>query len=269
MSLYESILGTIQTLFHIGGPSGPAWKRSTNDIQARNTGDTVMANVQVAAATADAHATTYLDLKRRCYLIEWNFDGGGVVPPPGTNTGKYGFCHTSGGGYTAGQVYYDDGAAIVVATVYKMGQLMATTAVTGTVSLIANGVYIAQTAAAPFTWTLKGDGTLVYTGLLQSIRIPLLLVPATSTTVIPTSSKVMRVYTNVTTPYSGGTTIEVAIGAEVLQATTENDPTVAAAYKNDPLHDVVSGDVVTVTIAGAPGAGAGEVIVEYDTSFFA
>lgn len=47
--------------------------------------------------------------------IEFAF-AGSSAPAAGANTGKYGYCHTSGGSYTQKQIVYDDGTALVLTT---------------------------------------------------------------------------------------------------------------------------------------------------------
>jgi hypothetical protein len=69
-----------------------------------------------------------------------------------------------------------------------------------------------------------------------------------------------------TTPYTAGTTIEIgsATSLALLQATTDNTPTSAGLYA---VHQSTgwggAGSKVTVTVAGAPVAGAAFVIVRY------
>lgn len=262
MGMWDSLLGTMQSVFHIEGPLGPGIARATNDLAIKNAANNALANLQVARASAATHATSYDDLKERIYLIEFSFDGG-TPPAGGANTGKYGFCHTSGGVFNAGQIYLDSGTALVAATVYKAHFLATTSVVTGTVSLIANGIYVATTSSAPFGWTLKGDGTASSTGLIKLIKIPITTTGAASTTATVTNGRVMRVIATVATPYSAGATITTAIGAQTIQATSDVEATVAGSYISEVMADITAGAVVTVTIAGSPAGGAGEVLVEY------
>lgn len=266
MGAWDSLLGTMQQIFHIGGPTGPGVARDTNDLAVKNAANNALANIQVARAASDTQASPWLDVKERVFLIEFSF-AGGTPPAGGANTGKYGICHTSGGLFNAGQVYYDNGVALVAVTVYKGHFLCTTAVVTGTVSLIANGTYIATTGSAPFSWTLKGDGTPSYTGVRRAVKIPITTTGAVSTTSVPTASRIMRVIANITTPYSAGGTVAVAIGAQNIQPTTDVEATVAGSYITEAMADVASGAVITVTVAGSPAAGAGDVVVEYYETF--
>ena len=110
--------------------------------------------VSCAEPDADTKAPRLLDVKRLCPLIEFAFDGA-AAPAAGTNTGKYGFCHTTGGSYVAGTIYYDDGATLTAITHSKGMRLVTAVAAAGTVTLINDAVYVAETGTAPFTWTLK------------------------------------------------------------------------------------------------------------------
>jgi hypothetical protein len=212
-------------------------------------------------------------------LIEFSFDGGdvGVGTNPGDNTGKYGFCHTTGGAYTAGVVYYDTGSEFTAIKVFKGLQIITGTAVTGgTISLNAHGLYVCTNDSPPHGWTVKGDGAAAETGFRKAIRLPITITgTATSTTEIPSGSKVLECVVNIETQYSEGATIEVVVDGAVTdvtaQGTTENDPQTVNTYRSRPMADIDadSEGPVKVTIGGTPAAGAGEVIVEYYKAFMA
>ncbi len=113
---------------------------------------------------------------------------------------------------------------------------------------------------------LGGDGG---SNTVLSIRIAIGTgASQSSVTSIPSGAYVLDCMLQVDTPYSPGTTI--AIGQTgtpaLLQATTDNSPTVAGAYEA-PQNTAWGGAPlpVLVTIAGAPGAGAGSVVVQYTT----
>jgi hypothetical protein len=275
MALYDKIVGTSSETFQVG-LVGNVLKNHTDGLAVRDENDTVNKNLVVArpqGANADTHAAPYLDVKERVLLTEFSFDGGSP-PAPGTNTGQYGICHTSGGAYNAGAIYLDDGAALTEVTVNKGHLLMSTSAVSGTVSLIANGIYIAQAATAPYSWTLKGDGTASTTGLQKAVKIPVTSTAGTfdSTTSIPSGAKILRVYSDVKTAYDGGATLEVSINGStplVVQATSDNRPNKVGLYANTPFSDVgaTNAGLVRVTLGGAPTTGSADVVVEYYDTF--
>lgn len=277
MGLVHKIAGTSSETLQIG-LAGNVVKNDTDGLAIRNEADNANKNLVVArpqGTSQDVHAATYLDVKERALLIEFSF-AGGSPPSPGANTGKYGFCHTSGGSYNAGAVYLDTGAALTAVTINKMHEMLTTTAVTGTVSLISNGYYVAQTATAPYTWTLKGDGTGSNTGVAKSIKVAVTATAGNfdSTTSVPTGARVLRVWTNVTTAYNNNATIAVQINGGTpltVQATNENRPSKINLYQSTPWADVAAGNagIVRVILGGTPTLGAADVVVEYQDAFLA
>lgn len=267
---FMQLLGTMASFFHIGGPTGPGIARSSSKLQARNAANNAMANLEVADPSADTDAATYLATKRRVYLIEFSFDGASP-PSPGDNTGKYGLCHTSGGGYTAGAVYYDDGASVAVVAVYKSQVIVTTDAVTGTVSLVADGLYVAETGSAPYTWTLKGDGAPAATGMMKFVELTLAQdATLDSTTDVPDGARVMFVSCDVTTGYTAGGTIAVTIEGSspvtvMSSAAGDIDPQTIGGYGIEPRAAIGATGTgkVRATIGGTPIAGAATLIVGF------
>lgn len=273
MSLFKSLNGVIGSLFQVGGPTGNSIKAETYGLSVRDSLGSSLTRLGVGRASATTDASTYLDVKEKAILIQFSFNGSSA-PSPGSNTGNYGMCHTSGGLYTAGAIYLDTGSTLDAVTGYK-GQLITTTsAFSGSVSLVANGFYVAQSNTAPFTWTLKGDGAPAATGLEKAIKITLgLSTPVTSSTSIPSGSEITEVVLDVGTGYSGGTNIQVVIHGssdQEVMATTENDPTQVATYSKDQ-RTTISGSTagpVRAVISGGPAAGAAVVIVKYVEAYF-
>lgn len=88
-------------------------------------------------------------------IVDIQFSFGAVPPAPGANSGKYGFCHTTGPIFPAGTVVFDNVAELVNVT--KKGTTISPRVnIVGTVSLLANNIYYAMTATAPYSWTGKG-----------------------------------------------------------------------------------------------------------------
>jgi hypothetical protein len=104
-------------------------------------------------------------------------------------------------------------------------------------------------------------------GALQEIRFAIGTgASQSSATQIPANAFVSSTEVEVTTPYSGGSTISVGQTGTpaLLQATTDNLSTANGIYHVD--QDVAWGAsplAVLVTIAGAPSAGVGVVIVKF------
>jgi hypothetical protein len=227
------------------------------------------ARLAVLRPQDDDQATTLLDLKERDILIEFDFNGG-AAPAPGTNTGKYGFCRATGGPYLAGQVVYDNGAALVLVSIYKMQNISTTSAIMGAVSLIANGAYIAQSAAPPYSWTLKGDGTGAGVGSDKTIAIVLSGVAGAgnfdATTPIPAGAVIKSVDLNVTNPFDAFTTVEVQIDVggvpppQTVMATTDNNTQLADVYETTPFL-VANGGTLRAIVAGPGPFTTGDAIV--------
>ena len=273
--MFQKLRGIIGTMFQLG-IGGPQLKQNTDGIEFRNAADGAPVNAIVArpqGAAANTHASTMLDVKERAILIQLSFDGASA-PAAGTNSGNYGFCHTAGGSFNAGEIYFDSGTALTQVAVYKMQCIETTSSISGSVSLMANGHYIAQTGSAPYTWTAKGDGATVYTGMVKWAKLDINATAGNfdTTTTVPTGSKIMAVITNVTAAYDAGATIAVSINGSTpitVQATSENNPLAVESYKNEPLTTIggTNTGVVRAVLGGSPTVGAAEVLVGYVETF--
>lgn len=270
MGLFKKITGIIGGALQFG--FGGFWvKNDTAGVQVRNAADNAFARIRIASpSTTDANeGVPFLDLQKRVILLEFSFNGGSP-PAGGANTGKYGLCHTSGGSYNAGEVYYDNGSTIALVTVYKMQAVVSTTAITGTVSMIANGFYVAQLGTAPYTWTLKGDWTgAAGAELVIGLAINNSAGTFSSTTSVPSGAVVRRVEACIDTAYDGSATLAVAIQGGTplaVMATTDNDPTgIGNVYcvEADNVVGALNAGVVRVTLGGSPSLGAARVYVTY------
>lgn len=274
MAVYKNFIGTMKDIFHIGGPSGNAIKNTTDGVSVRNSADSAFQNIQIKQASGSVveHGVNWLDLRDANVLIQFSFDGG-TAPAAGTNTDTYGFCHTSGGAYTAGQIYYDDGTTLRATKVHVGTRITTGSAITGTVSLNANGVYAAHSATAPYSWTLKGDGMAGGTGVTKVIEVPIdTSASKSSTSSIPDGAQVLRVSTKITTAYDNSATIEVLVDGTsdlVIQPTTENDPSTVNMYVSEVENGNITASnegVVTVNVGNTPSAGAGTVLIEFAPS---
>jgi hypothetical protein len=109
-------------------------------------------------------------------------------------------------------------------------------------------------------------------GAVQEIRFPIANTPAvqSSVTSIPAGSQVIDAQLSIVTPFSPGATITIGNAASpaLLMTAAQNNPQAAAgslfSVDQDTTFNPV--DPVQATIAGAPAAGAAEVIVRYVAS---
>ena len=273
MALFKKIQGIIDGLFQIGGPGGIGIKNNSDVLEVRNAADDAMAVARSAVIPASGSTVNdivnLLALQGRVADIVFNFDGASP-PSAGVNTGAFGFCHTAGGAYSAGDVVYDTGSALQKIPAVVVKAVTTRSAVSGTISLNANGYYVNQGG----TWTLKGDGTGVSVGISQWITVSYDFEDTTvsSSTSIPDGAVVTRVSNVVSTLFNGTapTLQEIVDGTsdEEILATDDSDLTAANQYESDEIHAITSSTEGVVTLTVTPdssSAGAGTVYVEYTT----
>lgn len=275
MAWYEKLRGITGDIFQLGSVDGAQLKTNSGVVEARNNDDSGMAllrgsGIPLTSSTLD-DIPDLLDLRGRVADIEFSFDGSSA-PAAGANTGKFGFCHTSGGSYTAGDVIYDDGTSLIVLPSNVATHLTTRAAVSGTISLIANGLYARQGA----TWVLKGDGTPVYTGVELAIEVSYdfndVGTPVSSTTSVPDGARVTRVTNDVETAFDdNSTTLQVDIDGtsdETVMVTGDSKLKAANLYsvpQHTEITSTTEGPVKLTISSGTPTAGSGKVIVHYVT----
>jgi len=273
MAWYEKLRGIIGNLFQFDGQDGPQLKNNSGVIEARDNTDAAMALMRGAGIPASGSTLDdlpdLLDLRGRVVDVEFSFDGASP-PSAGANTDKFGFCHTSGGSYTAGDIVYDTGAALVVMPSNVATHLTSRAAVSGTISLIANGLYARQGA----TWTLKGDGTPTQLGHELAIAVDYDFNDSSvsSTTEIPDGAIVTRVTNSVQTAFNDNSaTVQVDVDGgsdETVMATTDSKLKAANEYsvpQHTPITSSTTGPVTLTVTPGTSTTGAGQVIVHYVT----
>ncbi len=274
MSWYGKLRGIIGNLFQFDGGDGAQIKNNSGVVEFRDSTD---ANMAIARGAGIPSSTStlddlpdLLDLRGRIADIEFSFDGASA-PSPGANTDEFGFCHTSGGSYTAGDVVYDPGSVALITIPSNVAtHLSSRAAVSGTISLIANGIYCRQGAS----WVLKGDGTPTQTGHDLSIAVDYDFNDTTvsSTTSVPDGAVVTRVTNSVGTAFNDvAATLQVDIDGtadETVMATADSKLKTVNEY-SVPQHTDISSSttgVVKLTVsAGTATAGAGTAIVHYVT----
>jgi hypothetical protein len=280
MSFWAKFRGIVGNIFTLGiSSSAHSLKDNVDGVAIRNNNDTQNANIVIArpqGVNQNAHGTTYLDLKERTVDIEFAFDGGTYTP--GANNAKYGMCRTSGGAYTAGVIYLETGLSLDPIPMYKMMLACSRISFGGTVSMIEDGLYLAESAVAPYSWTLKGDGGASSTGLVKMISVSFSFLdigtPVFSTASIPGGSKVLSTTVELDAQFAGGSSptclVEVngvAIDT-ILQSTSDNNIAMSNTpnyFANDETIGVPfgQGGPVRVTLGGTASTGNGEVIIMY------
>lgn len=280
MPFFSKVRGIIGSIFTLGiGSRAHALKDHDDGVAIRDNGDANNANIVIArpqGVNQNVHGTTYLDLKERVVDIEFAFDG--ATYTPGSNNGKYGLCHTSGGSYTAGAIYLESGLSLTPIPMYKMIAACSRITFSGTVGMVEDGFYLSESAVAPYNWTLKGDGGANGIGRVKTISLPFSYTdigsPVHSSTTIPSGAKIYRSTVSVSTAFSGGASPTCLVEVEgtsidtVLQSTADNNlamPTPPNYFDNEEVLNVPPGEggPLRVTLGGTATAGVAVVDVLY------
>jgi hypothetical protein len=202
-------------------------------------------------------------------IVSAQFDGNDPLPA-NTATEHFKVVTTTGANASIGQLIYDDGTSVgtaIVLVAVDARLIITTMAFTGgTIPLKAESLYTWDTTTS--AWLNAGGSQ--QSGAVRVIRYAVTnAATQDSASKIPANAVILRARLNVTTPYSGGATVTIGrVGSlALLQATTDNRPTVADIYEVPQETDWGGTElVVRTTVAGAPAAGAGYVTVEYSVS---
>jgi hypothetical protein len=268
MSLFQKLRGTLETIFQIG-LAGPQLKNNAGIVEARNAADNAYAIVRGAAPVGDSDLVTKLYLKsiETPVVVTAQFDGNNALP---SNTGveHYYVVTTTGANATIGDVVYDNGSSTGTAVLLSAheGRIIFTSQAFsgGTITFAANSLYAWDTSTSQ--WLQEGSGQAT-SGSLRVIRMAISTgATQSSASSIPANAVIFSASVEITTPYSGGTTISVGRtgSTSLLQATTDNLATTANTYQVTQETAWGGSDLPTlVTVAGAPSAGAGFVTIQY------
>ena len=266
-AIFKKLLGTINSAFQIG-LGGPQLSANGAAVEVKNAGLSAFAVVRGATPVGDNDLVTkqYADTLAARAIVTAQANGGSALP---TNSGVEHFIvvSTSGVNASIGQLLWDDGSGsgpVVIIPATSGMMIVCTQALTGgTVSFKADTLYIWDSTAV--AWTLAGGSGA--TGAARMIKFAITNAASqSSASTIPANAVVLDVKVEIVTPYSAGGTIAVGQTgtAALLMATTDSLAQVAAIY--DVESDIAWGAsalAVLVTVAGAPAAGAGFVLVEY------
>lgn len=267
MGWISDLKGTFLNLLGVGGTAGFNLKNNSAVAEIRNAGDSAFVPIralEIQSGAGDNDLPTLLDLDGRVATISFDYDGASP-PGAGSNTGLFGFVHTTGGARTAGDIVYDNGSALVLMPTEVAKHITTTTAVTGTISLIANGFY----ALVSGSWVLKGDQSGTNAGQVMMIQIPVVFGDTTvdSTTSVPSGSKVVKTVVRVDTLFDGTTpTLLVAIQGSspaTVMSTAQNDIATADQYETNAVVDIGATETGLVRATLTPdGSAAGAAIVQ-------
>ena len=272
MSLFIRFAGIVNNFFQFGGPAGPGINNNSGVLEAKNSANNALAVFRGATPSGDDDFATkaYVDEAFKPLIVTAQANAVSALIT-NTSTEHYIVVSTPGtsaaAAYLAGCVLWDDGSG------------------TGNVAILGptDGVSIVVTTAlSGGTFTFNANTQYVWDGYVWSSLAPSIAgvincvdftigtsAAQSSTTVIPAGAVILSAKVKVTTPYSPTTTI--AIGQTgttgLLQATTDNFPTLAGEYHADQRTAWgATPYAVLVTVGNSPGAGAGVVTVVYSSA---
>jgi len=263
----QNLLGTSESYLQIG-LAGPRLKRSTDALEARTYDDSAYAILRGLAPVGenDLSHKQYTDSKDIMYIGR-QADCSAALPA-NTASREWVLVTTAGTGAVIGDVLFDDGTGVgTMVIVPATGRTIVTTAALagGTIEFDNDSMYI---------WSVGTGGFIKIgdlTSLLGATRCMRFTIDTTASqdgpNRLPANYRISAVKLEIGTPYTGGTTI--AIGSTVspiaIMTTAQNTPTVADTYTvwQDTAWEAVD-DLVRVTIAGGPVAGAGVVRVYFE-----
>jgi len=270
MGLFKNLVGSMSSFFQFGGPTGMAIKEAGGLLQVRNADDTAFARLQVDTPTADSDAVTklYADTLEKPLIVSRQADTSAALP---TNTGVRGFVvvTTAGSGAAIGDLLYDDGSGAGTMSILAAveGRTIAVTdALTGgTITFDADSIYIWDADAGTPEWVKIGDIGSV-TGTVRVIRFSVGTATVDSATSIAANDRILSASLDVTTPYSGGATIELGKAGgtvDLIQDANDNRPQASHTYDKEQDTDWgAGGAAIRATVTGA-GVGASTVVVRY------
>lgn len=262
---YANYHGTSEEQFQIG-LSGVTLLNDAETLKLVKDDGVTLTNVTIAEPVNQNHAATRKFSRERCVKIDFSFDGSSA-PAAGANTDKYGLCHTSGGAYTAGVLYFDDGTNLV-AIAHDDSRLAVNRsgAFSGTVSMLDDHLYIYDVTTD--TWTAVGPFDESSLGAVKAVKVDATTSTSSSSVSIPSGSVVVKASLDITTSYPVGTTIELGTSTtpSLFMASNKNRPWRTRLYIVEQMTPITTSAPLTVTIGGSPASGASSSVVLFSTA---
>lgn len=208
-NLFKNLIGTVKDRFHIGGPKGGFIKYVTDRFELKKSDDSdyeTLRLLNIKASGNDFDAVALMDLRGRVADISISFAGSS---PSAVTNGAFAFCHTSGGSFTAGKVYYGLNAVWTLMPNEVTSHISTRSAITGSVSLEANAIYALESGV----WVKKGRG--IDRGF-RCIAVPFTdasTFPVSSSTQIPANNVVNRTIVDIKEGFDSGCLLEIFINS--------------------------------------------------------
>lgn len=247
------------------GKAGPRIKNNGGVVEHKNAADNAFAIVRGADPVGfdDVVTKRYLETRANVY-VTGQIDG---TTPPAVVVGAVYMATTTGGTYTAGRLYYGEGAAWIEVTPTDGLTISITTALSGgTLTFTADHRYLWDGAA----WSDIGPGA-VASKLVKTDRATLAFGTSSPLNIglaLPTNAVVTKFIVNVTQVFNGtAPTVSFGVSGAVaeLGATTESDLKTVGTYVIDcyKLY-ALNEQVIATYVADTSTTGAAAIIVHYD-----
>lgn len=211
-NLFKNLIGTVKSKFYIGGPKAGFIEFVSDKFRFRNNADDDFLNVRLKnipnSGSTDFDAVALMDLQGRVADISAGFAG---ASPPGVVNGTFIFCHTSGGSFTAGRVYYGLNAVWTLMPQIVTSHISTRAAISGSVSLEANAIYAFESGS----WVKKGRGIDRGFRCIAVTFNDASTYPVSSTTQVPAGNVVARTVLNITEAFDAGCEFAISIDSTI------------------------------------------------------
>jgi len=262
---YFDLHGTSQESFQIG-LSGVILQNDSQHLKLVKDDGTTLANLTVAEPTNQAHAVTRKFARERCVKIDFSFDGASA-PVAGAHTDQYGICHTSGGAYTAGVLYFDNGTSLEAIT-HDDSRLAVNRSglISGTVSMMDDHLYIYDVTTN--LWGNVGPFDESSLGAVKAVKVDVTTTTASSSVSIPSGAIVLKAALDITTVYPVGATIEMGTVTTpaMFMASGGNRPSRLGLYIKEQITVTSVSEALRITISGSPVSGGATGVVLFSKS---
>lgn len=194
--------------------------------------------------------------------ISVGFDGASA-PSPGANTGKFLICHTAGGGYSVGDIVYDDGSSLL--SVVNNEFIATLVQIAGDLDLPAYGIY--HNDGGAFSSATGGSGSPIIIEYDYEDTTELV-----SAMQAPDGSIVTRQINVITTAFTDNSaTVEVVTKGSspvTLFGTDDSRPKRIDQYEKPEIVRLGAnegGNIGLTVVPGTSTAGAGYYLVWFDS----
>jgi len=270
------IIGISEDRFQVDEPNaGPMLKNTSGVMDVRNSDDTAYARVKAGAALDNNDLVTLKQFKstKLFEFVSAQADTS-VALPTNTAAKRMLVVTTAGTGAAIGDLLYDNGTStgsmeIITAQARTIHIPVAFSG--GTITFDPDTLYMWDEEAVPANkWIKVGDVGAV-SGAIRTIKITYTTAATNdSATSIPAGADVILSKTKITTPYSGGATINIGTptSSAKFQPASKIRPQgpTDRLYSKQQITNQATAEVVRASVGGTPAAGEAITIVSFTVS---